>query len=154
MATAMVWAWTSRPTYLIVWAVGDGFIMALSWLVWRSNPANHYFMALGSAAADSNPRPNDPSPTLNPTSSHRARRFCACPEFGADYSPRMSTVHEIENAVSNLSRDELLSFRDWFSTFDAAAWDKQFEQDVAAGHLDALADEAIRDLREGRCRDL
>jgi len=25
---------------------------------------------------------------------------------------------------------------------------------VTAGHLDALADEAIRDLREGRCRDL
>ena len=66
----------------------------------------------------------------------------------------MSTVHEIENAVSKLSREELLSFRGWFSTFDAAAWDKQFEQDVAAGHLDALADEAVRDLREGRCRDL
>jgi hypothetical protein len=32
--------------------------------------------------------------------------------------------------------------------------DKQFEEDVAAGHLDALAGEAIRDLREGRCRDL
>ena len=66
----------------------------------------------------------------------------------------MSNVHEIEAAVSNLSREELLSFREWFSTFDAAAWDRQFEQDVAAGHLDALADEAIRDLREGRCRDL
>ena len=66
----------------------------------------------------------------------------------------MSTVHEIENAVSKLSRDELLSFRDWFSTFDAATWDKQFEQDIAAGHLYALADEAILDLREGRCRDL
>ncbi len=66
----------------------------------------------------------------------------------------MSTVYEIETAVSKLSRDELLSFRDWFSTFDAAAWDKQFEQDVAGGHLDVLADEAIRDLREGRCRDL
>ncbi len=66
----------------------------------------------------------------------------------------MRTVHEIENAVSKLSRDELMSFRDWFSSFDAAAWDKQFEQDVAAGHLDALAAEAIRDLREGRCRDL
>ena len=66
----------------------------------------------------------------------------------------MSTVQEIEKAVSKLSRDELLSFRDWFSTFDAAAWDQQFEQDAAAGHLDALADEAIRDLREGRCRDL
>ena len=66
----------------------------------------------------------------------------------------MSNVHEIEAAVSKLSREELLSFRDWFSTFDAAAWDKQFEEDVGAGNLDALAEEAIRDLREGRCRDL
>jgi len=66
----------------------------------------------------------------------------------------MSTIHEIENAVSKLSREELLSFRDWFSTFDAAAWDEQFKEDVAAGHLDGLADEAICDLREGRCRDL
>jgi hypothetical protein len=66
----------------------------------------------------------------------------------------MSTVQEIEPAVSKLSRQELLAFRDWFSEFDAAAGDKQFEADVAAGQLDALADEAIRDLREGRCGDL
>ena len=66
----------------------------------------------------------------------------------------MSTVHEIKTAVSKLSRQELLAFRDWFSEFDAAAWDKQFAEDVAAGHLDVLADEAIGDLREGRCRDL
>ena len=55
---------------------------------------------------------------------------------------------------SKLSRHELLSFRDWFSEFDAAAWDRQFAEDVSAGHLDSLADEAVRDLREGRCRDL
>ena len=72
----------------------------------------------------------------------------------AVYRPCMSTVHEIEAAISKLSRQELLVFRDWFSEFDAVAWDKQFEADVAAGHLDALADEAVRDLREGRCRDL
>lgn len=66
----------------------------------------------------------------------------------------MSTVREIEAAVSKLSRRELLAFRDWFTEFDAAAWDKQLEEDVAAGHLDSLADEAIRDLRDGRCRDL
>jgi len=66
----------------------------------------------------------------------------------------MSSVNEIETAVGKLSRQELLAFRDWFSEFDAAVWDKQFEGDVAAGHLDSLADEAIRDLREGRCRDL
>lgn len=66
----------------------------------------------------------------------------------------MSTVQEIEKAVSRLSRQELLAFREWFSDFDAAAWDKQFEEDVAAGHLDALANEAIQDLRNGQCRDL
>jgi hypothetical protein len=66
----------------------------------------------------------------------------------------MSTVHEIETAVSRLSRQELLAFRDWFSEFDAAVWEKQFEADVAGGHLDALANEAIIDLREGRCGDL
>lgn len=70
------------------------------------------------------------------------------------FYPRNMSVHEIETAVSKLSRQELLAFRDWFSEFDAAAWNKQFEQDVAAGHFDALAHEAIRDLREGRCRDL
>jgi len=66
----------------------------------------------------------------------------------------MSTVLEIENAVQKLSRGELATFRDWFLGFDAAEWDKQFEEDVAAGRLDALADAAIRDLREGRCTEL
>ena len=63
----------------------------------------------------------------------------------------MSTVFEIENAVQKLSHSDLAAFRDWFIGFDATAWDKQFEEDVVAGRLDALADEAIRDLREGRC---
>jgi hypothetical protein len=66
----------------------------------------------------------------------------------------MSTVHEIESAVQNLSRSDLSSFRNWFLEFDAEAWEKQFEEDVGAGKLDALADEAIKDLREGRCTDL
>jgi len=66
----------------------------------------------------------------------------------------MSTVHEIESAVQNLSRSDLTSFRDWFLGFDAKAWDKQFEEDVSSGKLDELADEAVRDLREGRCTDL
>ncbi len=66
----------------------------------------------------------------------------------------MSSVREIETAVSNLSRRELLAFRDWFAGFDAATWDQQFAEDVSAGNLDTLADEAIRDLRQGRCRDL
>jgi hypothetical protein len=66
----------------------------------------------------------------------------------------MTTVAEIENAVKNLSWDELSSFRDWFQDFDTDAWDRQLETDAAAGRLDALAEEALQDLREGRCTDL
>jgi hypothetical protein len=66
----------------------------------------------------------------------------------------MSTVDEIEDAIRNLSEEDLAVLRAWFAEFDAAAWDRQFEQDVADGGLDALADEALRDWREGRCTDL
>ena len=66
----------------------------------------------------------------------------------------MSTVKDIELAVRKLTEKELSSFRAWFAEFDAEAWDKQFEQDVAAGRLDKLADEALDDLREGRCTNL
>ena len=66
----------------------------------------------------------------------------------------MSTVKEIENAVRSLSPGELAAFRAWFVSFDADAWDLQFEQDAKSGRLDQFADEALRDLREGRCTDL
>lgn len=61
----------------------------------------------------------------------------------------MSSVPDIEHAVQKLSRHELTKFRDWFLGFDASAWDRQFEEDVTGGRLDALADEAIRDLGSG-----
>jgi hypothetical protein len=66
----------------------------------------------------------------------------------------VSTIKDIETAVRKLSRDELSAFRNWFLEFDAEAWDRQFEQDVQAGRLDRLADEALDELREGRCTDL
>ena len=62
-------------------------------------------------------------------------------------------VHEIEAAISKLSRQELVALRDWFSQFDSVAWDKQFEEDVAGGRLD-LADAGLADLRDGRCREM
>jgi hypothetical protein len=42
----------------------------------------------------------------------------------------------------------------WFAEFDAEIWDRQFEEDVAAGRLDGLAKQALQYLREGRCTDL
>ncbi len=66
----------------------------------------------------------------------------------------MSTVSEIEEAVRRLSDGDLAAFRTWFAEYDAAVWDRQFDQDVAAGRLEQLAEEALADLREGRCTDL
>ena len=66
----------------------------------------------------------------------------------------MSTVHEIEDAIRRLPPQDLATLRAWFAEYDAKVWDRQFEEDVAAGRLDALAEEALRDLREGRCTDL
>jgi hypothetical protein len=66
----------------------------------------------------------------------------------------MSSLQEIENAVKQLSAEELANFRVWFAEFDAAVWDRQFEEDVAAGRLNDLAQRALKHLREGRCTDL
>jgi hypothetical protein len=66
----------------------------------------------------------------------------------------MRTIQEIEEAVGRLSPEDLAAFRAWFAEFDATVWDRQFAEDVAAGRLDQLADEALQDLREGRCTSL
>jgi hypothetical protein len=63
----------------------------------------------------------------------------------------MSTIQDIERAVQQLSTRDLATFRAWFADFDAQIWDREFEADVQAGKLDALADEALSDLRAGRC---
>lgn len=66
----------------------------------------------------------------------------------------MGTIREIEEAVRRLSPGEMMEFRRWFAEFDAAQWDTELESDAKAGKLDKLADEAINDLRNGRCTDL
>lgn len=40
----------------------------------------------------------------------------------------MRDLREIERAVSQLSEEELAAFRVWFAEFDAAIWDRQFEE--------------------------
>lgn len=66
----------------------------------------------------------------------------------------MSSIQDIEHAIRQLPPEDLAAFRAWFAEFDAAAWDRQIEEDAAAGRLDALADEAVQELREGRCTEL
>ena len=66
----------------------------------------------------------------------------------------MSKIRELERAVRELTPEDLLAFRDWFTDFDARLWDQQIETDVAQGRLDSMSDEALTDLREGHCTDL
>ena len=66
----------------------------------------------------------------------------------------MKPVEELEQAVRELSPEQLAEFRRWFADFDARLWDAELEADVAAGRLDALADEALADYRQGRTTPL
>ena len=63
-------------------------------------------------------------------------------------------LKEIEQAISQLSPQDLTEFRQWFAEFDAEEWDQQFENDVMIGKLDGLAEKALRHLRQRNCTNL
>jgi hypothetical protein len=56
----------------------------------------------------------------------------------------MGKLENIERQIKDLSSQEMAELREWFATFDAEAWDRQFEADVRAGKLDALAEKALQ----------
>ena len=66
----------------------------------------------------------------------------------------MAKVNELVNEVQQLNRDELAAFRDWFRKYDSDEWDKEIEEDVLAGRLDKLANEAIAEHKAGRTKEL
>jgi hypothetical protein len=60
------------------------------------------------------------------------------------------TLQELETTIRHLPSEQLLQFREWFLEFDAKNWDQQIESDACAGRLDALADAALREHRNGK----
>ncbi|HEY8022244.1 MAG TPA: hypothetical protein VIH93_14155 [Thermoanaerobaculia bacterium] len=66
----------------------------------------------------------------------------------------MARVEDIENQLRELSSEERTEFREWFAQFDAEDWDRQFEADVEAGRLDALAERALQAHAAGRSTKL
>jgi len=66
----------------------------------------------------------------------------------------MTKLEDIEKAISKLAPTELARFREWFDQFDAALFDERIERDAAGGKLDKLAEQALKDLRNGRTREL
>ena len=66
------------------------------------------------------------------------------------YNTDMSTVKEIESAIEDLPRDQFFQLIDWVRNRFDNEWDRQIEDDVRAGRLDHVAEEALTEYRAGR----
>jgi len=64
------------------------------------------------------------------------------------------SVEELESAVSRLSASDLARFSEWFAEFAAEQWDRQIEEDLRAGRLDAAIKRADDHYEAGRCTPL
>jgi hypothetical protein len=66
----------------------------------------------------------------------------------------MSTVDEIEAAISNLAHPDFARLRDWLLERDHSLWDKQIEEDSSSGKLDHLVQEIEGDIAAGNVKSL
>ena len=66
----------------------------------------------------------------------------------------MGNVAKIKKQIEGLSKEEFSALRKWFLEYDAEAWDREIEADLAAGRLDALMQEALEEDRKGRTTPL
>ena len=66
----------------------------------------------------------------------------------------MTNIEKIEKQIEQLTRQELVSFREWFHSYDADQWDQQIEKDVHAGKLNKIAEDALEDHKAQRTKEL
>jgi len=63
------------------------------------------------------------------------------------------SIDELENAITELSEEEMARFGQWFDQYRADQWDRQIEADIRAGKLDEAGRRADADF-EGRSTTL
>jgi hypothetical protein len=66
----------------------------------------------------------------------------------------MTKVQLLEREVRKLDSAGLEAFRDWFSRYDSAAWDRQIRSDARSGKLKKFSDAALRAHKAGKSREL
>jgi hypothetical protein len=66
----------------------------------------------------------------------------------------MSTVTEIQQAITQLSAAEQRQLAHWFEEALEDAWDAQIEKDIQTGRLDDLVAQAEADIAAGRVKPL
>ncbi len=64
------------------------------------------------------------------------------------------SVIEIESAIKQLPPAELAKLARWFEEFHSHEWDMQIEQNINAGKLDKLANQAKAEYDAGQCKPL
>lgn len=64
------------------------------------------------------------------------------------------SVKEIESAIVQLPSKEVTELMSWLSEHHAQLWDKQIEEDLEAGRLDALLAEVDQEYEAGLARPL
>lgn len=66
----------------------------------------------------------------------------------------MSSVEEIEAAVTQLPPSEFARLRAWMNDIANRSWDKEIEDDFDAGRFDAILAEVDDEIQNGRVRPL
>jgi hypothetical protein len=64
----------------------------------------------------------------------------------------VSTVTEIQEAITRLSAAEQRQLARWFEEALEDAWDNQIEEDIKAGRLNGLIAQAEADIAAGRVK--
>ena len=66
----------------------------------------------------------------------------------------MLTVTEIQKAILSLSEAEYADLCRWLLDRNWERWEREFDEDVRAGKLDALAADALEAKARGELKDL
>ena len=69
-------------------------------------------------------------------------------------SVKVMGIKEIEKAIVQLPAKDLDKLAGWLEDYRAQMWDKQIEEDLAAGHLDALLAEVDEEYEAGLSQPL
>jgi hypothetical protein len=64
------------------------------------------------------------------------------------------TITELEQAITQLPRQDFTRLLEWIEEFEARQWDEQIERDAKSGKLDKIAEQALNDYRAGKAREL
>lgn len=66
----------------------------------------------------------------------------------------MTKVEQLQAEIASLSPEDARRVAQWLEEFLSDQWDKQIEEDAKAGRLDALTEQALREIDAGETQPL